>query len=125
MADRLIDSLRHLARAKAALKTRERQMATAERRLIVRVERLLSSAGYRLAPLNGLPAAGPVAARGGAPKRLRCPECGRRFSHRLHIARHMSAKHRAAKAAGKPRSASKSKPAPRSRTTRKRKRAPK
>ena len=27
------------------------------------------------------------------PKRLKCPRCDRRFSHRLHVARHMSATH--------------------------------
>ena len=95
MADRLLKSLQLLASEKRGLADKERQLKQTERQLIETLGRLLSSVGYRLVSLNGR-AAGARSTRldgRAAPKRIRCPECDRRFGRPLHLARHMSAKH--------------------------------
>jgi uncharacterized C2H2 Zn-finger protein len=101
MGDSAAALLQKLARAREALAGSQQQLAHAERRLLGQLGPLLSSAGYRIVPLGGRPAAGkaPTIRKRARQKRLRCPHCDRRFSHRLHLARHTSAMH------GKPKGA--------------------
>jgi hypothetical protein len=95
MADRPFASLTHLARQRQRFQLKERELRAAERRVLGRVDRLLSQLGYRLIAGDG------PTSRAGAvgrwkqelPKTLGCPKCNRRFSHRLPMARHMSAMH--------------------------------
>jgi hypothetical protein len=103
MANTVLESLRKLAREKGRLKVKQREMASAERRLIDQVGRLLAGFGYHLASSNGRAGNGarPTAAAARTlPKRLQCPNCDRRFARPLHLARHTSAMHRAKKTAG-------------------------
>jgi len=96
MADRILTSLQLLATEKRGLADKERRLKQTERQLIDNLGRLLSSIGYRLVSGNGgsgKTTSGRVDGRS-APKRIRCPECDRRFGRPLHLARHMSAKHR-------------------------------
>ena len=91
-----VASLKKLVRDKREVEDKARQVATVERRLIHYLERVLSGAGYRLLPVerNHGRASGPTVMMGRAKvKRLRCPECDRRFAHPLPMARHMSATH--------------------------------
>ena len=105
MADRILNSLQLLATQKRGLADKERQLKQTERRVIDSLGRLLSSLGYRLVGVNGGAARTTSARVDGraAPKRIRCPECDRRFGRPLHLARHMSAKHRRKKTARKAR----------------------
>jgi hypothetical protein len=96
MADRLLSSLKTLARQRQVIKEKERQVEQVERRLIENLGRLLTPFGYRLRPLNGRASkSGRSPGANGAPlvKRLRCPHCERRFARPLHLGRHLSAAH--------------------------------
>lgn len=102
--NKLLKSLEGFLQEKNDLATKTLELAKTERALIGGLGRLLSNAGYRLVPLAG-PALKAKRSNhnnaSGAPKRLRCPRCERRFSHPLPMARHMSATHAARTAAGK------------------------
>ena len=79
-------SLRKLARQKQSIAVQARRIERDERRLLRQLEDVLPSLGYRLLATSR--------AAGGKPKRLRCPQCPRRFAHPLPLARHVSATHR-------------------------------
>ena len=104
MAETLVSSLKKLAREKRGIREKEREVADTERRVIERIGRALSGTGYRLVPVAGdhfktvRPA---TTTRRATAKRLRCPECDRRFAHPLPMARHMSATHGMKKTAKK------------------------
>jgi uncharacterized C2H2 Zn-finger protein len=102
MAHAILGSLTKLAQSREALKRKEQRIAVAEQRLLAQMNRTLSSLGYQLVSLNGRPAT-PRAVKRAAPKTLKCPECDRRFSYQMHVARHLSAMHRAKKNVGKTR----------------------
>lgn len=98
----------------------KRALDARERELIDSLNRVLPDMGYRVVSTSGAtarasrrrgrPAASSNRAPGSAPKNLVCPECGRRFSHPLHLGRHTAATHKSSSA--KPSAA---KPAPTSR----------
>jgi len=103
MADRLVRSLRTLAEEKRGLEDKARQLRQVEQQLMSNLGRLLSRIGYRLVSHNGGAAATRPRIDGrSSPKRIRCPECDRRFGRPLHLARHMSAIHRHKKSAAAP-----------------------
>jgi len=103
MADTLVKSLGSLVQERKALERKEQQLAQRQQQLIKDLDQLLRGIGYQLTPLaNG---------RGRAPssngvtrtqvrKHLKCPKCDRRFTHRLPMARHVSASHRPRKEKG-------------------------
>jgi hypothetical protein len=93
MLNKLSRSLDVLLRQKQSLDAKVERLAQTERRLIETLSRALSGVGYQIVPVNGSTAAPDGAGRRPAPKRLRCPECDRRFSHPLPMARHMKATH--------------------------------
>lgn len=114
MADRLLSSLKTLARQRQVINEKERQVEQVERRFIENLGRLLTPLGYRLLPLNGQATKSGRASgmsRTPAIKRLRCPHCDRRFARPLHLGRHLSAAHgkKTAAPAKKQRPAKKSK----------------
>ncbi len=100
MADTLVQSLGSLVQERKALQRKEQQLAQRQLQLIKGLDQLLRSIGYQLTPVgNGR---GPAPSRGGViktqgHKHLKCPQCDRRFAHRLPVARHVSASHRATK----------------------------
>jgi hypothetical protein len=101
MADRLLKSLKALAEEKRGLVDKERQLKQVERQLIESLGRLLSGVGYRLVSLDGrVGKTKPRLHTAPTAKRIRCPQCDRRFGRPLHLARHMSAIHQK-KTAGK------------------------
>jgi len=80
-----------------ALHSRRQALAEKERRLIADLNRVLPKIGYQISPAGAKAATqrpGP-----GAPKKLACPKCSRRFAHRLHLGRHLSATHKIKKRA--------------------------
>jgi hypothetical protein len=96
MVDKLLSSLKTLARQRQVIKEKERQVEKVERRFLENLGRLLTPLGYRLLPLNGQASKGGRAASASstpAVKRLRCPHCDRRFARPLHLGRHLSAAH--------------------------------
>jgi hypothetical protein len=101
-ADVSLASLRKLAQQRLVLQQKEQKIADTQRRLLSEVGRLLSRFGYTLVAVNGggaerTPARG---RRRTVPKqRLKCAECDRPFAYPMHLARHMSAVHGAAKRA--------------------------
>ena len=98
MAHRMLTSLRKLAREKQMLHHTERRLAADERRLFDQLRRAVSLLGYRLTDRpSRMQAVGPRTAP--RRKRLKCPWCNRRFSHRLPMARHVSSMHRSKKTA--------------------------
>lgn len=94
MLNRLSRSLDLLLRQKTTLNAKAQQLAQTEQRLIENLSRALSGVGYRVVPTQD-GSSGPRGAgrTRGLPKRLRCPECDRRFAHPLPMARHMKATH--------------------------------
>jgi len=100
MADRLVQSLGSLVQERKALHRREQQLAQRQVQLIKGLDQVLHRIGYQLTPVgNGR---GPAPSLGGvittqARKHLKCPQCDRRFAHRLPLARHVSASHLAKK----------------------------
>ena len=109
MADAVVNSLKKLARAKTEHQEKGRLVERIERRLLEQFNRMLPSIGYRLVPLTA-PQPQSAAPNGtGRAKRLQCPTCERRFAHPMHLARHMSATHKAKSVASKARRAKKSK----------------
>jgi len=100
MADTLVKSLGSLVQERKALQRKERQLAQRQLQLINGLDQMLRSIGYQLAPVEN--SRGPASSRGGgsttqARKHLKCPQCDRRFTHRLPLARHVSASHRPTK----------------------------
>ena len=96
MADRLLSSLKTLARQRQVIKDKERQVDQVERRFIENLGRLLTPLGYRLLPSNGQATkSGRASGVSSTPaiRRLRCPHCDRRFARPLHLGRHLSAAH--------------------------------
>jgi hypothetical protein len=83
----------------------KRALDAKERDLIASLNRILPDMGYRVVSTAGAPELGARRrgagrtpsgrAPGSAPKNLVCPECGRRFSHPLHLGRHTAATHKA------------------------------
>ena len=72
----------------------KRALDATERQLIDGLNRVLPNIGYRVVPTSS---GAPRAARramGSAPKNLVCVQCGRRFSHPLHLGRHTAATHK-------------------------------
>ena len=97
MADTLVQSLGSLVQERKALQRKEQQLAQRQRHLIKGLDQLLRSIGYQLTPVGD--GRGPAPSIGGvikiqARKHLKCPQCDRRFAHRLPLARHVSASHR-------------------------------
>jgi len=97
MADTLIKSLGSLVHERKALQRKEQQLAQRQQQLIKDLDQLLHVIGYQLRPLgNGKGAAtssnGVIKTK--VRKHLKCPQCDRRFAHRLPLARHVSASHR-------------------------------
>ncbi len=82
-----------------ALHSLRQTLAQKERRLIADLSRVLAKIGYR-AVRAGTKAAFRRSGAG-APKTLACPKCPRRFAHRLHLGRHLSATHGTKKRAGR------------------------
>jgi hypothetical protein len=99
MDKKLLNSLGALTREKHALGQRAEQLAKTERRLMGTLGRALATIGYRVVPLNGRAHA--ASRVSGAPKRLKCPKCDRRFAHPLPMSRHLAATHSAKPAARK------------------------
>ena len=100
MADTLVQSLGSLVQERKALQRKEQQLAQRQLQLIKGLDQLLHSIGYQLTPVGN--ARGPAPSRGGViktkvRKHLKCPQCDRRFAHRLPLARHVSASHRPTK----------------------------
>ena len=96
MAHRMLTSLRKLAREKQMLHHTERRVVADERRLFEQLRRAVALLGYHLTDgRSRMQADGPRTAP--RRKRLKCPRCNRRFSHRLPMARHVSAMHRSKK----------------------------
>ena len=95
MLNRLSRELDLLLREKTTLNAKAERLAQTEQRLIENLSRALSGVGYRVVPAeDGSSSTGGAAGRTrGLPKRLRCPECDRRFAHPLPMARHMKATH--------------------------------
>src|SRR5262244_2430419 len=97
MADTLVQSLGSLVQERKALQRKEQQLAQRQRHLIKGLDQLLHSIGYQLTPVGNVKrpttsATGIIKAPGR--KHLKCPQCDRRFAHRLPLARHVSASHR-------------------------------
>jgi uncharacterized C2H2 Zn-finger protein len=97
MADTLVKSLGSLVQKRKALQRKEQQLAQRQQQLIKDLDQLLRGIGYQLKPVeNGkgptISASGVIKTQGR--KHLKCPKCERRFSHRLPLARHVSASHR-------------------------------
>jgi uncharacterized C2H2 Zn-finger protein len=82
-----------------ALHSRRQALAEKERRLIADLSRVLPKVGYRAVRAGTKAALGRSGA--GARKTLACPKCSRRFAHRLHLGRHLSATHGIKKRAGR------------------------
>ena len=100
MADTLVQSLGSLVQERRALQRKEQQLAQRQLQLIKGLDRLLHGIGYQLTPVGD--GRGPAPSLGGviethARKHLKCPQCDRRFAHRLPLARHVSASHRPTK----------------------------
>ena len=98
MADTLVRSLGSLVQERKTLQRKEQQLAQRELHLIKEVGQLLRGVGYQLKPLRNVK--GPTTSASGViktqgRKHLKCPQCDRRFAHRLPLARHVSASHRA------------------------------
>jgi hypothetical protein len=82
----------------------KRALDAKERELIDSLNRVLPDMGYRVVSTSGAPARAPRRrgrpadssnrAAGSAPKNLVCADCGRRFSHPLHLGRHRAATHK-------------------------------
>ena len=103
MADTLVQSFGSLVQERKALQRKEQQLAQRQRQLIKQVGQLLRGVGYQLRPLGNVK--GPTTSASGViktPRRkhLKCPQCDRRFAHRLPLARHVSASHRSTKQKG-------------------------
>lgn len=82
-----------------ALHSRRQALAEKERRLIADLSRVLPKIGYRAVRAGAKAALRRSGA--GARKTLACPKCSRRFAHRLHLGRHLSATHGIKKRAGR------------------------
>lgn len=83
----------------SALHNRRQALAEKERRLIADLNRVLPKIGYQIGPAGTKAASQRPGA--GARKTLACPKCSRRFAHRLHLGRHLSATHKIKKRAGR------------------------
>src|SRR5262245_23000509 len=97
MADALIKSLGSLVQERKTLQRKEQQLAQRQRQLIKGLDQLLHSIGYQLTPVGDGRGPTPSIDSGiktQASKHLKCPQCDRRFAHRLPLARHVSASHR-------------------------------
>lgn len=93
MLDGLFKSFDGLLREKHSLTAKAQQLARTERRLVEKLSRALSSAGYRVVPVTGAVASGRAVGKRGRVKRLQCPKCERTFAHPLPMARHLKATH--------------------------------
>jgi uncharacterized C2H2 Zn-finger protein len=96
---RLLRSLRTLAKKRRALKAVERRLDAEERQVMATISQMLAGVGYRIVARDGV--AG-IPARAGfrrARKDLKCPRCDRRFAFEMHLARHVNAVHGAKKRA--------------------------
>jgi hypothetical protein len=104
--------MRELLKSVESLLAEKRALADKEQQLIEHLNRVLPSMGYQVVAASSAPGAraarrsnsrGSAKGQGkpssGAPKRLVCQQCGRRFAHPLHLGRHMSATHGRKKAA--------------------------
>jgi hypothetical protein len=99
----------------------KRALDAKERDLIASLNRVLPDMGYRVVATSGeetgrqrgrrRSARGVGRPVSSAPKNLVCAQCGRRFSHPLHLGRHTAATHKSTRAA---RSSAKSSTAKRS-----------
>ena len=98
MADTLVKSLASLVQERKALQRKEQQLAERQQQLIKDLDQLLHGIGYQLKPLGngkGVTTSSNGLVKTQARKHLKCPKCDRRFAHRLPLARHVSAAHRA------------------------------
>ena len=96
MADTLVKSLGSLVQERKALQRKEQQLAQRQQQLIKDLDQLLHGIGYQLKPLGngkGLATSSNGVMKTQARKHLKCPKCDRRFTHRLPMARHVSASH--------------------------------
>jgi hypothetical protein len=88
----------------------KRALDAKERDLIASLNRVLPDMGYRVVATSGEEARRPQGRRrsamgagrpvGSAPKNLVCAQCGRRFSHPLHLGRHTAATHKSTSSSG-------------------------
>ena len=78
----LLRSLRTLAKKRLSLKAMERRPVGEERQFIESMGRMLSGLGYRVVAVNRHDTESRASRprRRLAPKNLKCPRCGRRFS---------------------------------------------
>ena len=83
--------MKDLTASLRALLSQRQSLAEEERRLIADLNRALPKIGYQVIPAGSQAAS--RRPRAGAPKNLACPKCSRRFAHRLHLGRHLSATH--------------------------------
>ncbi len=82
----------------------KRALDAKERDLIASLNRVLPDMGYRVVPTAADASSSAPSTRRGmrgrsrragtAPKNLVCAQCGRRFSHPLHLGRHTAATHK-------------------------------
>jgi uncharacterized C2H2 Zn-finger protein len=101
MAAKVFTSLKKLAHERERLRDRERKIVAVERGQVRRLDRLLSSLGYRIVPDHTGRTAISLTPKRARRKTLKCPKCDRRFSHPLPMARHMTATHEARRRARK------------------------
>lgn len=88
----------------ASVLAQKRALGLKEQQLIASLNRVLPDMGYQVVPAAdggkaarrrpGRPLGSSARPAGSAPKRLVCAQCGRRFSHPLHLGRHTSAMHK-------------------------------
>jgi hypothetical protein len=86
----------------------KRVLDAKERQLIDSLNRVLPDMGYRVVSASGAsltaprrpgrPSGSSSRTPGSAPKNLVCAQCGRRFSHPLHLGRHTAATHKGSSA---------------------------
>jgi hypothetical protein len=79
-----------------SLVARKRSVRQREQSLIAELGSALPRMGYTIVPSAGSgggDAAAPLRKTSHLRKTLACPHCPRRFGHRLHVARHISATH--------------------------------
>ncbi len=90
----------------ASVLAQKRALDEKERQLIDSLNRVLPGMGYQVVPTadggksgvrrrRGRPLGSSNRPAGSAPKTLVCAQCGRRFSHPLHLGRHTAAMHKA------------------------------
>jgi uncharacterized C2H2 Zn-finger protein len=91
----LFSSLERFLKQRRTLDTQIQRLAHQERQMIEKAGGVLPALGYRLVSANGQSdkSERSQTRTRALPKTLKCPRCDRRFSLRMHVARHLSAMH--------------------------------